>query len=285
MKNNAAIGFVIALIALFIFTGGAATTRAQESTDDFNASPCRRFPAETVFDSFAKALQSPEKVRCLAPKFEGRDLDMKRLPAGIGKLVNLEVFAFACLEQLEELPEEIGNLRKLEELIIDNGNGCGMNVRLPRSFGKLQNLRILRLYGALDARDSGRSRTIKSLPDTLGDLRRLEVLDLGRNGLTVVPPAVARLSNLKTLRLEYNDLRALPAFVGNLRNLKEISLDSNGRAVVLPASLAKLKGLKISMGNNSLKLRDQKSLRARFPKIVFAFENEFDDESANQESR
>lgn len=285
MKNNTTINLAIFLIALFIFTGAAATANAQESPDDFNDSPCERFPAEFVFDSFAKALQTPEKVRCLAPKFEGTDLNMKRLPAGLGKFVNLEVFAFACLEQLETLPEEIGNLRKLEELIIDNGNGCGMNLRLPRSIGKLQNLRILRLYGALDARDSGRRRTVESLPDTLGNLRRLEVLDLGRNGLTVVPPAIARLSNLKTLRLEYNDLRALPAFVGNLPKLREISLDSNGRAVVLPASLSKLKGLKISMGNNSLKLRDQKSLRARFPKIVFAFENEFDDSSANQESR
>lgn len=290
MKNNAIFGFAIALIALFIFAGTAATTHAQESpeTDDFNDSPCQRFPAEQVFDSFAKALQTPEQVRCFAPKFEGTDLNMKRLPAGLGKLVNLEVFAFACLEQLEALPEEIGSLRKLEELIIDNGNGCGMNIRLPRSIGKLENLRILRLYGALDARDSGQAagnRNIKSLPDSIGDLRNLEVLDLGRNGLTAVPPAIARLSNLKTLRLEYNDLRTLPAFVGNLPNLKELSLDSNGRAVVLPASLAKLKGLKISMGNNSLKIRDQKNLRARFPKIVFAFENEFDDSSANQESK
>lgn len=283
MKNNTLFGCALLLIALFIFA--AAPARAQESTDDFNASPCGRFPAETVFDSFAKALQTPEKVRCLVPKFEGKDLDMKRLPAGLGKLVNLEVFAFACLEKLEDLPEEIGNLRKLEELIVDNGNGCGMNVRLPRSIGKLQNLRILRLYGALDARDSGRTRNIKSLPETLGDLRKLEVLDLGRNGLTAVPPAIARLSKLKTLRLEYNDLRTLPAFLGNLSNLQEISLDSNGRAVVLPASLANIKGLKISMGNNSLKLRDQKSLRARFPKIAFSFENEFDDSSANQESR
>jgi hypothetical protein len=48
--------------------------------------------------------------------------------------------------------------------------------------------------------------------------------------------------------------------------------------------MAKLKGLKVSMGNNSLKLTTQKSLRARFPQIVFSFENEMDDRAANEES-
>jgi Leucine-rich repeat (LRR) protein len=209
---------------------------------------------------------------------------MKRLPSRFGTLVNLEVFSFGCLEQLQELPEEIGNLRKLEELIIDNGNGCSMSVMLPRSIGKLENLRVLRLYGALevDSNQPVRLRKTKILPDTIADLRKLEVLDLGRNGLEAVPPQIAALTNLKTLRLEYNSLRAVPEFVGAFKNLKELSLDANGKLSNLPASLANLSGLKVSMGNNSLKLRDQKSLRSRFPKIVFSFEDEYDDAAANE---
>lgn len=38
------------------------------------------------------------------------------------------------------------------------------------------------------------------------------------------------------------------------------------------------------MGGNSLKLRDQTSLRARFPQITFSFESEFDDGAANEEA-
>ncbi len=304
MRNDKTVRFAIGLIAFTFFVGVVAAAGVRQlaygvdlnagniksvardaavesgSLDDFEFLPCRRFPKESVFDSFEKAFLVPEKVKCLNPNFEGDDLNMKRLPSRLGTLVNLEVLSFGCLEELVELPEEIGNLSKLEELIIDNGNGCSMSISLPPSIGKLKNLRVLRLYGAIEPSDE---RQIESLPDTIAELRRLAFLDLGRNGLEAVPPQIAALSNLKTLRLEYNDLSKLPDFVGDFKNLKELSLDSNGNLSDLPAPLAKLKGLKVSMGNNSLKLADQKSLRTRFPGLVFSFENEFDDGSANEE--
>lgn len=240
-----------------------------------------------MFDSFEKAFAAPAKVRRLVIKSE--DPATRHLPPRLGTLVNLEALELACLEELEDLPDEIGRLRKLEELIIDNGNGCSMNVSLPRSIGQLDGLRVLRLYGALDARvigdeQSSRGAKSKSLPDTLANLRRLEELDLGRNGLSAVPPQVASLRRLKKLGLDYNNLSAVPAFVGNLTHLEELSLNSNG-GVRLPQSLAALKGLRVAMGNNALKLKDQRLLRSRFPNIVFSFENEFDDEAANEEAR
>lgn len=305
MRNEVRVRFAVGLIAFCLFAGlGSATVNARQSPNaaesragslksraystlesgspaDFENSPCERFPKAYVFDSFEKAFRSPEKVRCLNPTFEGDDLNMKHLPSRLGTLVNLEVLSFGCLEQLEDLPEEIGNLSKLEELIIDNGNGCSMSVSLPGSIGKLERLRVLRLYGAIEP---GEQRKIKSLPDSIAKLRRLEVLDLGRNGLAAVPPQIAALSNLKTLRLEYNSLSAIPAFIGDFKNLKELSLDANENISDLPASLLKLKGLRISMGNNALKLKDQKSLQSRFPQLVFSFKNEFDDSRANEES-
>lgn len=279
MKNYITIRLALILTAFCFFTFGTAAVNAQKSSDDssnFGDSPCAGFPKANVFDSFAKAFRSPEKVKCLNPNFEGDNLNMKRLPAKFGTLINLEVFSFGCLEQLETLPEEIGNITKLKELIIDNGNGCSMSVALPNSIGKLQNLRVLRLYGAIES--------AKILPETIGELRQLEVLDLGRNGLESVPPSIAALSNLKTLRLEYNALKSVPDFVGEFKNLKELSLNANENIKILPASLAKRTGLKISIGNNALKLRDQKSLRTRFPNIVFSFENEYDDARANEEA-
>jgi Leucine-rich repeat (LRR) protein len=88
---------------------------------------------------------------------------------------------------------------------------------------------------------------------------------------------------LKRLALDYNAIRALPSFVGDLPNLQELSVNANG-GVVLPQSLAKIKGLKVFMGNNRLKLRDQRALRARFPNATFSFENEYDDDAANEEA-
>jgi Leucine-rich repeat (LRR) protein len=239
---------------------------------------------EGAFDSLEKALREPEKVRRLALS-GGEDPEMKHLPPGLGRLVNLEALELACLEKLEDLPEELGQLQKLEELVIDNGNGCSMNVRLPRSVGRLANLRVLRLYGALDPRDLEEKRPVKSrpLPDTLAELQKLEELDLGRNGISAVPPQVASLRGLKKLSLDYNEIRQLPPFVGDLPNLRELSVNANG-GVALPQSLAKIRGLKVFMGNNRLKLRDQRALRARFPGAVFSFENEYDDDAANEEA-
>jgi Leucine-rich repeat (LRR) protein len=238
-----------------------------------------------AFDSLEKALRSPEKVRRLV--LQGEDPALKHLPAGLGTLVNLEALELACLENLEDLPEEIGRLRKLRELIIDNGNGCSMNVSLPRSVGRLEGLRVLRLYGALDGRevgteDSARSTRTKLLPDSLAELQNLEELDLGRNGIRSVPPQVASLRGLKKLSLDYNDIREVPSFVGELKNLRELSINANG-GTRLPQTLSGLKGLKVFMGNNRLTLGAQKSLRARFPNAVFNFENEYDDDAANQE--
>jgi hypothetical protein len=237
-----------------------------------------------AFDSLEQALRSPEKARRLV--IQGGEPGMKHLPPGLGTLVNLESLELACLEELEDLPEEIGRLRKLRELVIDNGNGCAMNVSLPRSIGELESLRVLRLYGALDGRDVGepeRAARNKPLPDTLANLRGLEELDLGRNGIRSVPPQVASLRGLKKLSLDYNAIREVPAFVGGLKNLRELSLNANGGAR-LPQSLAGLKGLRVSMGNNRLTLSAQRSLRARFPDAAFSFENEYDDDAANQEA-
>jgi hypothetical protein len=241
---------------------------------------------EGAFDNLEQALRAPEKVRRLA--IQSGDLEMRHLPPGLGRLVNLKALELACLEKLEDLPEEIGALRELEELVIDNGNGCSMNVSLPRSIGRLSKLRVLRLYGALDGRDLGdeqpaRKAQNRPLPDTLKDLQGLEELDLGRNGIGAVPPQVASLRGLKKLSLDYNDIREIPAFVGDLPNLQELSVNANG-GVSLPQTLAKLKGLKVFMGNNRLTLVAQRRLRERVPAAVFSFENEYDDEAANQEA-
>jgi Leucine-rich repeat (LRR) protein len=244
------------------------------------------FRQEQAVESLEKAFVEPLKVKRLV--LQNEDPETRHLPARLGTLVNLESLELACLEKLEDLPEEIGSLRKLRELVIDNGNGCSMNVSLPRSIGQLENLRVLRLYGALDGREmdgeeaAGKSKS-NPLPDTLANLSRLEELDLGRNGIEAVPSQVGSLRGLKKLGLDFNAISEAPSFVGNLTNLEELSLRSNG-GIKLPDSLAGVKGLRIFMGNNKLTLQDQRRLRARFPSAVFNFENEFDDDAANEEA-
>jgi len=237
------------------------------------------------FDSFEQAFVAPEKVTTLS--ITKYDPVIKHLPSQLGTLMNLVELDISCLENLEDLPSEIGNLKKLEKLIIDNGNGCQMNISVPESIGDLSNLKVLRLYGALDPTDlSDRNKPtskVKSLPGTIGKLQNLEELDLGRNRIKSIPSQIASLQKLKRLALDHNDIDELPAFVGNLKNLQELSVCDNG-GIKLPTSLSNLNGLKIFMGNNSLKIKDQKKLRRLFPKATFSFENEFDDSAANEET-
>ncbi len=285
MKGSFTARLAVGLIAFCLFAGCISKVSAHLiRLDDYQRDQDERFQQDEVFDNFAQAFRTPEKVRRLVIQTE--DPEMKHLPARLGTLVNLEALELSCLEKLEDLPNEIGKLRKLQELIIDNGNGCQMNVSIPRSIGQLRNLRVLTLYGALDPRGitigepTGRT---KSLPETLANLQKLEELNLGRNGLRSVPPQIGSLRQLKKLGLDYNDLREIPSFVGNLSNLEELSLHSNG-GVRLPLSLARVKGLRVMMGNNKLTLKEQKLLRRRFPNIVFSFENAFEDDAANEET-
>jgi Leucine-rich repeat (LRR) protein len=238
------------------------------------------------FDSFEQAFVAPEKATTLSIK--KYDPAIKHLPSQLGTLINLVELDISCLETLKDLPSEIGDLTKLEKLVIDNGNSCQMNISLPESIGNLSNLKELRLYGALDARDNDSDKPtprskVKNLPGTIGKLQNLEVLDLGRNGIKDIPSQVGSLHKLKRLALDYNEIHELPAFVGNLKNLQELSVCSNG-GIKLPKSLSNLNGLKIFMGNNYLKIKDQKKLCSLFPKTTFSFENEYDDSAANEEA-
>jgi len=204
---------------------------------------------------------------------------LKHLSAKLGRLTSLKELDIACLEDLKDLPGEIGNLRDLEKLVMNNGNGCVMGVALPASIGQLEHLRVLDLYGALG----------HSLPDTIANLQNLEVLDLGHNfgDVREVPPQIASLHKLKYLGLEWAEIRQIPSFIGNLTNLKQLWLRSahgKNHTIELPDSLGAIAGLKVYMGNNYLKLKDQEKLRKRFPKLVFDFEDEFDENSdANEE--
>lgn len=265
---------------------GKAARLSGDSEEDFPFSAIRYIKfSDHVFDSLTQALRKPKEAHRLS--LNGGE--NKHLSPRLGSLTNLKVLNIACMEQLEDLPVGIGNLLELEELVIDNGNGCQMNITLPASIGRLQRLKILRLYGALDLSgpdpgSPGPPTRKKPLPLTLGGLRNLEVLDLGRNGsgMGIVPVQIASLRKLKILNLDFDDIRVIPSFIGNLKELKYLSLVGEHHRLTLPDSFSALEGLKVDMGNNYLTLKDQDRLRKRFPKIVFSFDDEYDDVSANE---
>lgn len=200
-------------------------------------------------------------------KAEAQDLEAKTLKISnsknaellskIGQFQNLEKLSIVCLEDLKELPESMGELKKLKELNMDNGNGCSMNAKLPESIGNLSELQILNLAGAQDNRVIGKKTTLPrhQLPPSLSKLKKLETLDLSRNGFSEIPTVVAKIPKLKHLSLNFNSFENLPDWLAK-SSITKISLGDN---------------CKIS-GNS----QKQKELSKRFPKIRFDFSNEYD---------
>lgn len=255
----------------------------------------------TAYRSLYAALAHPETTTeiSLFP-FEQNSEGIQNnqaLPEELWSLTNLRELRIQCFEAMTHFPDALGKLEKLEKLIVDNGNGCSMSAPLPETIGNLHNLRFLKLYGAMNPDTR--------LPGSLSDLKNLEFLDLGRNGLREVPsqistlPAlkglylrfnrissipdfVGTLTSLEELDLEYNRLNTVPGFLGNMPNLKVLNLTGNGK-LSLPQSFENLRGTRIVLGQAGLSLKDQETLRRRFPNVAFDFEaGEFDTKHPNE---
>ena len=141
------------------------------------------------------------------------------LPASISKLV------LKLKDRITELPAEIGDLRELRWLIVNDSHLVG----LPTSIRGLTKLE--RLY--LDA------NKLAELPAEIGDLRELRELRVSHNHLVGLPTSVQSLTKLERLYLDGNKLTELPAEIGDLRELRELRV-SNNQLVGLPTSIQRL---------------------------------------------
>ncbi|KAI9287840.1 hypothetical protein BC943DRAFT_202262 [Umbelopsis sp. AD052] len=68
---------------------------------------------------------------------------------------------------------------------------------------------------------------LRTLPPEIGQLKRLESLDLGQNLLETLPPTVGALCNLRELCLSQNRMTEVPACVTKLTKLDSLLLDYN----------------------------------------------------------
>jgi Leucine-rich repeat (LRR) protein len=88
---------------------------------------------------------------------------------------------------------------------------------LPESIGNLVNLEILELNNNI----------LNVLPDSIGNLTKLRILLLSHNRLNVLPESFGLLQNLNTLNLSKNLLRELPTSFALLVRLVDLYLRSN----------------------------------------------------------
>ncbi|XP_058184927.1 disease resistance protein RPV1-like isoform X2 [Rhododendron vialii] len=126
----------------------------------------------------------------------------------------------------------------LKELNLD---GCHLSY-LPDEIGNLISLEILNL---------ARNR-LCTLPDTIGKLSCLKTLALAENNLSTLPDGICNLTCLKRLHLEENNVSNLPSGIGRLTSLESLFLSRNSLCT-LPDTIGKLSCLKdLFVGNNKL---------------------------------
>jgi len=191
-----------------------------------------------------------------------KECGLKKIPNSIDKLKSLRRLILR-FNYIKELPKEIGNLKELEEIDIENKGTQRTRIlsdkpflkdikykekkcdycleSIPESIGELENLKKLNLSG----------NNLLNLPVSFNKLKKLEYLNLNSNQFEALPEIFRGLKDLKILSLESNILTQLPDSIGDLKNLEELYLISN-QIEVLPKTFGGLENLKILdlRGNN-----------------------------------
>jgi Leucine-rich repeat (LRR) protein len=94
---------------------------------------------------------------------------------------------------------------------------------------------------------------LTSLPESIGELRFLEVLDLKDNRINMFPDKFGCLERLLKLNLDGNCLQSVPVCIGNLHTLSELSLAKNQIKIIEQDCLVRLRNLvMLSLHQNQL---------------------------------
>jgi internalin A len=110
---------------------------------------------------------------------------------------------------------------------------------------------------------------LESVPESLRNIRRLTVLDLGSNRISKIPDWIGELSSLLVIRLSNNNLQKLPEQIGALSSLHTLILQDN-LLEELPRSLQRLPLVALRLRGNR-KLNLPKSILGRSPKEILRY--------------
>ncbi|KAM4722722.1 leucine-rich repeat-containing protein 40 isoform 2-T2 [Rhinophrynus dorsalis] len=159
---------------------------------------------------------------------------LKNISPCLGNLSILVRFNLSN-NKLKILPEEIGQMKSLKQL------DCTSNLlqNVPPSVAGMESLEQLYLrQNKLTSLPELPCKLLKELhvgnnqidtlgPEHLKHLNSISILELRDNKLKTLPEEIALLSRLERLDLTNNDLGSLPCSLGSLPNLKSLQLEGN----------------------------------------------------------
>ncbi|KAL1802233.1 hypothetical protein ACET3Z_030880 [Daucus carota] len=172
---------------------------------------------------------------------------LRSLPDTICNLRALEVLNIGGCFSVEALPEQLGNIESLKEL---DAHNVALS-KLPDSTGRLSKLVKLiltchRKPMTIYHKDHQKHKTLKTLPDTICNLRELEVLSVGYSrGLAALPVELGNIESLKELNVHDVIVSKIPDSIGCLINLVKLRFTQNKNLETLPKTIGCLRSLEI----------------------------------------
>ena len=139
---------------------------------------------------------------------------------------------------ISAIPTSISKLKSLETLHLARNRIS----TLPNELCSLENLSYLRLYN---------NRTLVSLPENLGNLVNLELLDIAGTKVQQFPASIGKCNNLKHITANACNIQSIPTEIAGCRSLSYVNLGAN-KIDIIPkeiASCTNLKNLNLSSNN------------------------------------
>ena len=214
----------------------------------------------TLTDASISSLQNLEVLDLANNRLNGTILQRVVL-----KLTNLKCLNLGTNRMDGELPQGIGSLKSLTELVVHENHLHGS---LPDSMQSLSKLEILSLAtnaltGPIRVGSWPRLRTYLvqnngltgQIPENISSLQALESLDIENNEISgKIPPSIGTLSSLKLLDVQNNDLTGqIPENISSLQALESLDMSHNKISGTIPPSIGNLISLTLlSLGVNML---------------------------------
>ncbi|RWW49792.1 hypothetical protein BHE74_00044003 [Ensete ventricosum] len=148
------------------------------------------------------------------------------VPREIGRLGRLKTLKFFANE-IEVLPPEAGDLVELERLQVKVSTPgiAGLPFQKLKSLRELELCKVPPRLAAFSILSD--IAGLKYLPPEIGNLKKLEELDLSFNKLKSLPDDIAMLGCLKSLKLANNKLVDVPSRISSMSSLEKLDLSNN----------------------------------------------------------
>ncbi|PWA75372.1 leucine-rich repeat protein [Artemisia annua] len=172
---------------------------------------------ESAGNSSTKNICNLVEINLNWNKFDGKSLLEVLTSLFECESSKLESLRFASSGLSGNLPQQLGNLRNLVQIDLNNNSISGS---VPESLGNLSSLQTFEL---------GNNLLSGPIPDSIGRLSSLLTVYLPDNSITgPLPDSLGRLSSLELLNLSNNEINgSLPRSIGQLMKLMTLNIEHN----------------------------------------------------------